>query len=69
MSLPDGKIKALVHTTDKIQEAYVTLRNCLSPMGRAGYSRDEMAALDEKIVSIGVELESLQKEILAKIYK
>ena len=69
MPLEDEKIKALVHTTDNIKEAQRMLRNSLSPMGRAGYSLDEMAALYEKLVSIGAKLDSLQKEILAKIYK
>jgi len=69
MPLEDKKIKALVHTTDNIKEAQRMLRNSLSPMGRAGYSRDEMKAFDDKLVSIGAKLDSLQKEILAKIYK
>jgi len=69
MSLPDEKIKALVYTTDNIKEASRLLRNSLSPMGRAGFTREEMKQFDERTESIRAELSQLQKDILEKIYK
>ena len=64
----DKKIKALVYTVDNIQDANNALRVSLSPMGRAGFDKNEIDIIDEKIEAVRAQLEALQQEILRKIY-
>ncbi len=64
----DKKIKALVYTVDNIQDANNALRVSLSPMGRAGFDKNEIDIIDEKIDAVRAQLEALQQEILRKIY-
>jgi len=67
-SSKDKKIKALVYTVDNIQDANNALRVSLSPMGRAGFDKNEIDIIDEKIDAVRAQLEALQQEILRKIY-
>jgi len=70
MQLEDaGKIRGIVYSSDNIKEASRLLRNSLSPMGKAGFVRDDMKQFDERIESIRAELSQLENDLISEIYK
>jgi len=70
MQIKDAeKIKGLVYAADNMKEASMLLWRGLAPMGKAGFSRDEMKQFYDKLDPIRAELFRLHDDLMSQIYK
>ncbi|MDD3467762.1 MAG: hypothetical protein PHE67_11500 [Campylobacterales bacterium] len=63
------KISCIVHASDRIKEASRSLLYSLGPMGKTGFSMEELEPFVARIESIRAEMSQLQIDLMKKIYK